>query len=61
MVQVYIGWNAHWTTARRHAGGVAATKLARAVMTTKTKLDGYMASVYYFRSSRAVSRRAVGV
>jgi hypothetical protein len=61
MDQVCLGWNAHWTAARRHAGGVAATKLARAVMTTKTKLDGYMASLYYFRSSSAGSRKAVGV
>ena len=41
------------TAARRQAGGVAATKLARAVMVTKTKLDGYMVSGYYFGSSNA--------
>jgi hypothetical protein len=61
MVQLNLGWNAYWTAARRHAGGVAAIKLARAVMATKTKLDGYMAFWYYFGCSNAGSRKAVGV
>jgi hypothetical protein len=47
MVQVQLGWNAYSTAARRHAGGVAAAKLARAVMAAKTKLDGYMMAGYY--------------
>jgi len=55
------GFGCSWTAARRHAGGVAAIKLARAVMATKTKLDGYMAFWYYFGCSNAGSRKAVGV
>jgi hypothetical protein len=43
-----FGLVAYITAARRHAGGVAATKLARAAMATKTKLVGYMVSWYYF-------------
>jgi hypothetical protein len=47
------------TAARRQAGGVAATKLARAVMATKTKLEGYMTPGYYFGCSDVWSRKTV--
>lgn len=56
---MYTGLNAHMTAARRQAGGVAATRLAMAVMATKTKLEGYMASGYYFGNSGVGSRKAV--
>jgi len=51
------GFGCSSIAARRHAGGVAATKLARAVMATRTKLDGYIVSGYYFESSNAGSRK----
>ncbi len=57
-VQVYQGLIAHITAARRQAGGVAATKLARAVMATKIKLEGYMAPEYYIESSNVGSGNA---
>jgi hypothetical protein len=59
IVQLQVGLNTYITAARRQAGGVAATKLARAVMAMKTKLEGYMAPGYYFGYSDVWSRKTV--
>lgn len=49
-VKECLGLNTYITAARRHAGGVAATKLAKAVMAAKIRVDGCMVSRCYFKN-----------